>query len=575
MPTTPQRTDHKSRVAHKVRGKTLNTANDVANANNFGHVIQRGASGLNTIIKTDIPAPPFIFGLARITDRGNDCPVEISEVPVGNDANGRGYPCRDRDHYLCDFLFYNADTGNFEKYGESLWLDAAGYYEPTDSLASAKSSGPGYGPIPGYMVGDTTPAYLDQLRNRVIPVQSPYCDVSHAVFYNRDNEELIESSTSAQTGDQSPEVSEVKSIEFYIEQSRPGIDNGGFRVIGTCSFPMDYKITGTAFDNRVTFNTAPCPNGTLFRVRKVRGAIDSDDSLVIKAFWQRLRFIGLGRRSPDCLAETAQEPSMRGGDYTFDWTPDESTLHRFKDAPYFNPIKSDQGSQPGLIQVRYLDPKDEWMIGIELHVCIEIENDSETCVKFINGDSETVPANGVMMVVSGATVGQKTTFTTQKPNDTFQRFYLVNGSKDVAPGATGCGHWLEEAGMVLFDDSADSQPAVGRSYGAKSGSWKVFKNRPGFTFMGGVIDAGNAKARFSAIQYQVNNLKGKAPGDLTKGVLGTAKVWMRNAATGDWEESEYTLTDIVRPLGSDLSPDLYISLEWDCGEWSAGCLESG
>lgn len=573
MPTTPLPLGHASRVPHMVSGAFLNRQNEGLNALNIGHVIQRGASGINAAgVATDIPSPPFIFGLARITDRGNDCPP-ADEVPMGNDGTGKGYPCRDRDHYLCEFLYYDFDTGNFEKYGESLWLDAAGYYEPTDTRASQPSTGPGYGPIPVYAVGDTTPAYLDVQRNRIIPVQSPFCDPPTAVYYNRDNEEIIESSTNTQTGDQTPEVSDVKAIEFYIETSRPGVDKGGYRVIGTCSFPLNYPINGTCFDNRVTFNTAPCPHGTLFRVRKVRGEIDAGSNLVVKAFWQRLRFTGLGRRSPDVVAESVSEPSIRGGDYTFDWTADSDTIHRFKDAPSFRSIRSDQGSQPGLIQVNYLDPKDEWMIGVELHVCIEVTNDEEQCVKFINGDSETAPANAVMRVVSGATVGQKTTFTIEKPNADHQRFYLVNGSEDVAPGATGCGKWLDEAGMVLFDDSASSTPTVGTSYGAKSGSWKLWRYRPGFTFQGGVIDAGAATARFSAIQYQVNNLKAKAPGDLTKGVVGTAKVWMRNAATGVWEESEYELTDKVRPLGSDLSPDLYISLEWDCGEWSAGCLE--
>lgn len=568
---SPLPASHHRKRGYSISGELLDRQNDSLSALNHGHVIQRGASAINAAgIVADNPAPPFVFGIATITSRENDCP-KADEVPMGNDAVGKGYPCRDRDHYLCDFLYYNEETGNYEKYGDETYLDAAGYYEDTDSQASAPSSGPGYGPIPVYAVGDKTPAYLDILRNRIIPVQTPYCDPSHAVYYNRDNAEIIESSTSTQTGSASPEVSDVKAVEFYIEVMRPGVDKGNFRVIGTCSFPLSYPVNGTAFDNRVTFNTTPCPQGTLFRVRKVRGAIDSDSNLVVKAFWQRLRFFGIGRRNPSVTADSVSEPSIRGGDYTLDWTLDADTQHRFKDAPAFRSIKSDQDSQPGLIQVRYMDDKDEWMIGVELHVCIEITNDEESCVKFINGDSETVPANGVMQVVSGTTVKQKTTFTTQKPGDSFKRIYLVNGSKDVAPGATGCGHWLEEAGMVLFDDSADSVPFVGLSYGVKAGSWRLVKNRPGFTYMGGIIDLGNAKARFSAIQYQVNTLIGKSDSDMKKQVRSQVNVWMRNAATGDWEKTEYVVT--ANPLGGDLTADLYIALEWDSGEWLAACYE--
>ena len=735
MPTKPLRTDHTPGVPYRVSGETLNRQNETTNAINAGHGIQRGTSGINTGIKTDIPPVPFIYGLAEITGASNQCPTDNTEF------SGKGFPCVQENKYTVEFRYYDEDTGTYKKYGETLELDASGYYEASNVQSSAPSSGPGYGPIPGYSVGDVTPAYLDVQRNKLIPVQSPPSDPSHAVFYQNDRQVIDQPGAVGSV--------DVSVVEFYIEQFRAGVDND-FRVIGTISFPLTFFQNGLSYMSSTTFNTAPCPHGTLFRIRQVAGRNFQD--LTVKSYWQRLRFTGLGRRNPRCIAASVVENSIPGGTYTLDWTPDESTLHRFNDAPTFTAITSDPSTQPGLIQVSYQDPKDEWMIGIELYAQIQINSEQsgaydccvckkfqtafghlknitvavgdvlkqgdqigevgalgtsdphlhyearfgataanftvandptngqsfdiddvqnfpkvgarapgtapgaaqgtpaeiahakstmtikpideahcvwfeqlgsglhnqakyyakdlscegqnqegatvsnfvdaltvvlavdaqyggvllehycDECVSFKNTESqEAVPAYGVMRVIKGTTSGKRTLYEIGKPSIDFQRFYLVNGDEEVAAGAYGCGKWLDEAGLVLYDEFPPAVD-VGQSWGAKNDSWALVKNRPGFTVIGESTTVDDLRPIFSAIQYQVNNLKGKALGDLSKGVAGPVLVWMRNAKTGAWEQAEYLIQ--ADPLGSDLAPALFLALEWDCGEWVAACLES-
>ena len=350
MPNELLRTDYPDDVPHKVSGRTLNAEHRAINAMQR-RPIQRGTGGVDGL---NVGPVPFKFGIAVITPAGaaGSCPADATEF------SGYGFPCPVQNKYTAEFRYYDTDEGIWKKYGEVYEVEAAVYYEPTDSQASkAPQSGPGFGPIPSYLPGDVTPAYLDVQRGKIIPVQSPNCDDPSGVFFTNIEQAL----------ETVPFVPAV--AEFYLEIFRPTVD-ADFITVGVIAFPLLYPdLQGGTYDSSSVFNTFPCPHGTLVRVRALRGQDASEGSdVAVTPIMQRIRLTGIGRRGP-VVANCTPDSSFIGGSEQIGWQVDASTAHRFKDAPRFNV------AGPNLLQVTYLDEQDEWMIGGELYVRIAISVD--------------------------------------------------------------------------------------------------------------------------------------------------------------------------------------------------------
>jgi len=199
---------------------------------------------------------------------------------------------------------------------------------------------------------------------------------------------------------------------------------------------------------------------------------------------------------------------------------------------------------------------------------------SET-IQFRNDSGEVVPPHGVMRVADyNETLGL---FLCEKPDhaEPFQRYYLVNDGEEVAADAIGNGTWLDEADYVLTDGVA----APGELWGAVGGSWKLAKNGYGFEIVGGADtedlesgeSAGSAFDKAMARQSVVVGVIGKTDSEIAKGATGTVKVWLRNPATDEWEESDFEVT--ARALGSLCPADTYLAVEWKAGEWVCGPME--
>lgn len=192
-------------------------------------------------------------------------------------------------------------------------------------------------------------------------------------------------------------------------------------------------------------------------------------------------------------------------------------------------------------------------------------------VPFHNDSGETIPAWGVMRIADAdRDDNDNWRITARKPNATFYNAYLVNGSTEVATSTDGTGSFLWHSGEVLCDD--DFVPAQGEEWGPTSGSWALVRHRPGFLIDGGPTGS-STTYRAVAKQRVVTELVGKPNGDMTKGSAGPVTPWMRNASSGDYEDSGYD--DLTAyPIGSDLSEVLFCSLRFDCGQWLVACLES-
>ena len=345
-------------AVHGLKGSTLNKLGNTLNALS-GHGVQHGAVSINGVTKASIPAPEFIFGMAKIIGASDLCATDTTE------PDSRGFPCRTSNKYVVNFRHWDHDQGDFVVYEQNWEMDAGGYWESGDTEASkAPTSGVGYGPIPVYAVGDVVPAYLDRHRGKIIPVHSPYCDSPSAVFQTRGQQTI-------------PILPLIgPTAHFVLEMLRPGINQNQWQGVATIAFPLAYPDLGTeTLDSSTTFNTVPCPHGTLFRVRQYRGSDASEGSdIVVTSVIERLRFIGAGRRSPLVIAAAAVDAASAGiGDYQRGWLIDASTINRYKDAPYFAVPSGDSSAEQ--IQATYFDTKDEWMVSVELFVKIHIAID--------------------------------------------------------------------------------------------------------------------------------------------------------------------------------------------------------
>jgi hypothetical protein len=144
-----------------------------------------------------------------------------------------------------------------------------------------------------------------------------------------------------------------------------------------------------------------------------------------------------------------------------------------------------------------------------------------------NTSGETVPAFGVMRIVSATTLGTEVVYEIGKQATEFQRFMLVNGEETIADNAYGTGYFLDLAGRVLYD-SADGTPALGQVWGPYPSSWKLRRHMYGFRILG---DADTNGTHVRCLQHLVTHVFGKTNGAYSKGATNAAlSVWKGDAS---------------------------------------------
>jgi hypothetical protein len=101
-----------------------------------------------------------------------------------------------------------------------------------------------------------------------------------------------------------------------------------------------------------------------------------------------------------------------------------------------------------------------------------------------NNSGYAVPPFGLMRI-TGIDDDTKV-LTIDKPNADSQSGLLVNGPAEIADDDEGIG---TDGGIVVaaYDD-ADGTPAADEGWGAKSGEWKLRKDKVGYTIIGSASD---------------------------------------------------------------------------------------
>ncbi len=332
--------------AHLVSGKTLNEQNIAINSATNG---RGGGGSMKGVSNVDLPPVPFIMGVGVVIDNSNQCPIDA-------DAGEFDAPCATVNKYLVRFRYFDTHQGIWVKYDEDLRFDAAAYYEPVDSQAGAQSLGPGFGPIPTYTAGDTLCGWFDVQRGWFIPVSVPPEDKPVAEFVSYATEEVQESNL----------ITDEGVVEFYIDAFRPGFDND-WRTVAGVAFPLLAQMDREYFDTRSCFTTLSCTSGTMFRVRSVRAENTADTSFTVTTKHQTLRIVGLGRRHTFSSPGGAEYDAFGKGGVTAGWFLNGSTVGRYKDTPGFGVV------HPQIMMVGYLDFLDQWILGVELFVEINVD----------------------------------------------------------------------------------------------------------------------------------------------------------------------------------------------------------
>jgi hypothetical protein len=148
-------------------------------------------------------------------------------------------------------------------------------------------------------------------------------------------------------------------------------------------------------------------------------------------------------------------------------------------------------------------------------------------IAFFNNSGETIPAFGVMKVYAESTLSDSQGVTSaiyavQKPDTTFARLYLVNGSDTVEANAYGTGSFVDLPDRVLYD-SADGTPVAGQVWGPYPSSWKLRRHMYGFYVIG---DVNSTDTHVRCLQKLVTTgVLGKTDASHAKSATGTVSVW--------------------------------------------------
>lgn len=345
-------------VGYLVSGRRLNMTaaelNKIGGERASGHV-EYGAD-LQHGRLNGAPTPSNVIGIIEVTDASNTCATDTSYL------GGTSPPCAMEHLYLGRFRYYSHQGNQWVQYEEDLPIDAAGYWEPTDSDASqSPTSGSGYGAIPQLQAGDVLPGYWDPIRGALVPIAGLPQDPP-SMEWVTDSTEII---TSTNDG-----PADAVYVNAYLEIKHPG---GDWLTVGKSSCRVPRTSNNRSWqDSRAGFCTFGSQHvnglGTYVRLRCAGGQGINYD---IETTGATLRLTGLGRKL-GTLLETQVSSPWAHGIVRSGWQSNAETVGRFADSPSF--ISRDEG----IFEISFLDPIDNWVICAEWQIEIQNGDDSSS-----------------------------------------------------------------------------------------------------------------------------------------------------------------------------------------------------
>ncbi|MBL8825632.1 MAG: hypothetical protein JNM18_01515 [Planctomycetaceae bacterium] len=190
-------------------------------------------------------------------------------------------------------------------------------------------------------------------------------------------------------------------------------------------------------------------------------------------------------------------------------------------------------------------------------------------ISFRNDSGFSVPGFGVMRCTGTTSLAGRLSLTMQEPNDTFERWYYVNGPTPVPSGRFGQCRVLNAADAaaypVLFAQGLGT-PVPGESWGPASGEWSLRPQRYGFTIIGQPEGQ-----RVFARQHEVIAVEGTLAADLFQHETTTVNVTGFGAGLGQ----QLVAHDCLLANDQFLLSSTPVIVTWLAGRWCVtGCLRA-
>ncbi len=184
-------------------------------------------------------------------------------------------------------------------------------------------------------------------------------------------------------------------------------------------------------------------------------------------------------------------------------------------------------------------------------------------IKIYNNENSEMPQYGIGRVTAISEVGGEKVVNLEKPSSTFSRNYLVNSGGDVAYQKTGIAK-NRPVVKVLYDTGT---PAIGETWGPKSGQWTLSRNYPGFVCLG-IVDADE---KIMLARYDEPGIYlGKADSNISKGSTGTVSLWV--GASGSETDSTINITG-CSALGAAITSGKWVTVQYVNGVPYVGQFE--
>lgn len=184
--------------------------------------------------------------------------------------------------------------------------------------------------------------------------------------------------------------------------------------------------------------------------------------------------------------------------------------------------------------------------------------DRTAWLKFRNDSGEVIPPFALLRITGLTLIQNQRVLTVNKPNDTFNRYYAVNGGAKVGIAKLGeC--TMSRVCLVRTEAGA----GLG-TYGARSGQWGLEPSRPGFT---SIATHGRSSQPnvVLAMQEPVSTLFGKTDAIITNDSSGTVSVHFSGSAN----PSEYNVSASLHWMnnGESVGASKEVMLQWIDGLW--------
>lgn len=190
-------------------------------------------------------------------------------------------------------------------------------------------------------------------------------------------------------------------------------------------------------------------------------------------------------------------------------------------------------------------------------------------MSFRNDSGEEAPPFAIMRLAGVETVAGRAVLICYKPNEDGGTRYTFNGPCAVADGKYG--FCTSDFPLMAYYDNTSGTPAINQEWGAKNGSWKITKYKPGYIINGTAVDTTNFRV---SIRMEVKRwTRFSLYTSLSAGGSATADVMAWTGAAYATTGQQITVYDFLGSFSGVYGDRGYAMKFADRDEWEVVQLE--